>query len=108
MDKLKPCPFCGGMARFTAKQAYFRGKNGRGNVRLIWRVRVMCNKCRTMGPPVLTDVLPLYPDDSFINIWNFWATSYARGCQEEQPSDKAFRAAVEKAAEAWNRRNNDG
>ena len=79
MDKLKPCPFCGGEALdYSSKTVQCDyGYNRRE------RVCVYCEECNTYGPRVLTEKVRnhAYPRE-YVNI----------------------DMACEKAAEAWNRR----
>lgn len=55
MIELKPCPFCGGRAAVSFKDAGFGGQNYNGDKRLKYRVQVICNKCHARGKPITTD-----------------------------------------------------
>lgn len=95
--ELDSCPFCGGSARFTARRI-------RGSRRFSyefncvvarWRVRVICNKCHTMGSPETTELVRTYKH-----------IEYGQNGRGRWIDDKAV-PAFEKAAEKWNRRSNN-
>lgn len=92
--ELKPCPFCWGKAKFTARRiaGSKRYSPEINNMVARWRVRVICNKCRTMGSPATTELVVTYE----------WIV-YGKGRWIDEKAIPAF----EKAAEKWNRRAND-
>lgn len=93
MAELKPCPFCGGNGRLSAKDHLFGGYNGIGQSRREYLIRVICNRCKARGKPIATG----WVNSTNINSRgiNFYASH----------EDKAaIEAAREKAIEAWNRR----
>jgi hypothetical protein len=92
MPEIKPCPFCGGRGRVSAKDHLFGGYNGLGQGRREYLIRVICNKCKARGAPI--------------------ATGWVRACninsahhRYANPDDKrAIETAEAKAIDAWNRR----
>lgn len=99
MDKLKPCPFCGGKAKVSFKNHSFKGRNDFGDKKLKYRVQVICNRCRSRGKPIITDWL--------INP-NPWMSEWGNQGKATTPrmiaQTEAFKPYVEQAIEAWNRR----
>ena len=100
MMELKPCPFCGGKARLSFKDAEFYGQNCMGDKKLKYRFQVICNKCHGRGKPVKTDWL--------INP-NPWVSRYAasRKYGESEKVDamtEMLKPWADQAVEAWNRR----
>lgn len=57
MDEIKPkpCPFCGGRAKVSAREHIFGGFNGMGASRRKYKVRVICNRCMARGPSNLSE-----------------------------------------------------
>ena len=103
MSELKPCPFCGGKARLSFKDAEFGGKNYRGDRKVKYRFQVICNKCYSRGKPVKTDFL-INPSP-----WNsLWASRPLSATDIVLERTEMFRPWAEKAIEAWNRRVEDG
>lgn len=103
MDKLKPCPFCGGRGKINARQSKFCGMNHLGNKKLIWQIYVMCTKCHSRGRPIKTEPLKFYADDSGLNIGNFYCTEFWMGSGRGlMTATLNFEPYVEKAIEAWN------
>ncbi len=98
-DKLKPCPFCGGVARLSFKDVEFGGMNFRGDRKIKYRFQVICNKCHSRGKPVKTDFL-INP-----NPWNSRYSNRNHG--ESKVVDdmtETLKPWAEEAIEAWNRR----
>jgi Lar family restriction alleviation protein len=92
-NELKPCPFCGGEAKLSAKDHLFGGYNGVGQSRREYLIKAICNKCKARGPVFAT---------GWVN------TTY--DCYKQKESsvseqDKALLSAAEaKAISTWNRR----
>ena len=103
MAELKPCPFCGGAGKVSFKDHRFGGQNWRGDKKLSYRVQVICNKCKSRGRPVITD-MHINPNP-YISKWGNNYHASATKCQEQT---NLFEPYVEKAIEAWNRRATDG
>ena len=105
MAELKPCPFCGGKAKLSFKDAEFGGINFLGDRKIKYRFRVICNKCHSRGKPVKTDWL-INP-----NPWgSMWANCKSRRNQATDVVIKRtemVRPWAEEAIEAWNRRADD-
>lgn len=94
MEKLKPCPFCGGKARLTFKDLELKWGYGIDRARK-YRVQAICNRCYSRGRPVKTD---------FLLNCNPWHTDYAGCCYADARQTEMVRPWAEKAIEAWNRR----
>ena len=95
MAELKPCPFCGGKAKLSAKDHLFGGYNGLGQSRREYLIRAICNKCKSRGKPIPT---------GWVNC--IYALRYKPYTRTEDMV--AIKIAEEKAIEAWNRRAGDG
>lgn len=53
MDKLKPCPFCGGKkVRLNYRQTKYYGQNCFGAKKIKFTGYIVCNKCLSRGKPV--------------------------------------------------------
>lgn len=104
MDKIKSCPFCGGNGKVSFKDYRFIGKNYCGQKKLIYRVQVICNRCRSRGKPIITDVL--VNPNPYISEWG--------NCGDGKTTEKGkresdiFRQYVEEAVKAWNTRDVGG
>lgn len=97
---LKQCPFCGGKAKISFKDYRFYGFNGIGDKKNKYRIQVICNHCKSRGAPVVTDWL-INPEP-YITVWgNVKRYVDNEKCHAET---ERFRPYVEKAIEAWNRR----
>lgn len=83
MEELKPCPFCGGKAKISFRQGQFFGWNDFGDVKMRYRLQVICNRCHSRGKPINTQ----------------WLVNPKPHTHPEQ-----FTEYVEKATNAWNRR----
>lgn len=80
MDKLLPCPFCGGEGHISSREIRYRGMNGFGAKKIRTGMQVICGKCKARGGLAVDDVI------------------YAHG------QDKTLKHMEEEAIEAWNRR----
>lgn len=96
MDELKPCPFCNGNAKLSAKDHLFGGYNGAGDSRREYIIRIICNKCKARGPVVATGwVKATY-------------ASYKRSELHVSQDDRnAFSSAEDKATNLWNHRTSE-
>lgn len=106
MNKLKPCPFCGGKAKINARQARFCGKSYDGNVKISWAIYIKCNKCHSRGKPIRTmPIWMYYGEGGSRSVGNFYASKYwgTNGVGLQEAND-TFKPYVEEAIEAWNRR----
>lgn len=102
MEGLKPCPFCGGKARLSFKDAAFAGQNCLGDKKVQYRFQVICNKCHSRGKPVKTDFL-INP-----NPWgSLWANRQLPNTGVVAERTETLRPWAEKAIEAWNGRSYD-
>ena len=102
MEKLRPCPFCGGVGKISFKDYRFYGKNDLGDVKKKYRVQAICNRCRARGKPVITDWL-INPNP-YISKWgNCGDGTSPNGSKQTE----MFEPYVREAAEAWNRRHTD-
>ena len=99
MDKLKPCPFCGGEARLSFKDYAFYGQNYIGDKKKKYRVQVICNRCYSRGKPIVTGWL-INPDP--------YASIFVLGRKTNTfEQEEMFEPYVRRAIEAWNRRADD-
>lgn len=57
LEKIKPCPFCGGKASLSFRDVGFGGQNYLGDKKRKYRVQVICNKCKSRGKPITTDYI---------------------------------------------------
>ena len=78
MSDLKPCPFCGGEARFEQSQC---GATDKSSVSIRFSVR--CKKCHSTASSAYGEICMNLSSTGELNIWH---------------ND------LEKVAEAWNRR----
>lgn len=92
-ERIKPCPFCEGRAKISAKNNRFGGWNGKGECRREYLIKVICNKCKARGAPISTG----WVKTLFRRRDTFFAS---------QEDKEAFAIAEEKAIEAWNKRGN--
>lgn len=98
MNDLKPCPFCGGMAKLSFADVAFGGQNYIGEKRLKYRFQVICNRCHARGRPVVTDWL-INPNP-WISKWRDVRFDTERTAQETEK----VRPWAERAINEWNRR----
>ena len=99
MDEMELCPFCRGRGKVSFKDYRFVGYNGVGDVKKVYRVQVICNKCRSRGRPVITDAL-INPDPYISK----WGNNYSPNSIRSQEQTCLFEPYVERATNAWNRR----
>ena len=92
------CPHCKGSGKVSFKDHRFVGQNFRGDKKLVYRVQVICNKCRSRGKPVFTE--PLINPNPYLTKWgNCYADTDV--CNEET---NKFSEYVKAAILAWNTR----
>lgn len=110
MVELKRCPFCGGKPKISARQSGFFGENCFGNKKLEWTVYIKCNKCRSRGRPIKTEPIKLYEDErGRLASGNFYTTEFWLGPGRGlMTATLNFEPYVNRAIEAWNRRDGDG
>lgn len=95
---LLPCPFCRGKGKVSFKDYKFIGRNCCGDKKIVYRVQVICNKCRGRGKPVFTD--PLINPNPYITKWgNCYADTNI--CNKET---SVFLKYVKSAIRDWNTR----
>ena len=75
------CPHCRGNAKASFKDTRFIGQNIRGDKKLVYRVQVICNKCRSRGKPVFTE--PLINPNPYITKWGNCYHAESEVCKEE-------------------------
>lgn len=92
------CPHCKGNGKVSFKDHLFLGQNFRGEKKIIYRVQIICNKCRSRGKPIFTE--PLINPNPYITKWgNYYAETEA--CKKET---EKFLPYVSSAVESWNTR----
>ena len=95
---LAPCAHCGGNGKVSFKDHRFVGQNFRGDKKLVYRVQVICNKCRSRGKPIFTE--PLVNPNPYLTKWgNCYADTDI--CNEET---NKFSEYVKSAIHEWNTR----
>lgn len=94
-----PCPCCRGNGKVSFKDYKFCGQNYRGDKKLIYRVQVICNKCRSRGKPVFT--IPLINPNPYITKWGNCYYAGSDVCKEET---EKFLPYVMAAVAGWNTR----
>ena len=101
VEELKSCPFCGGNGKVSFRDYRFIGKNEFGDKKLVYRVQIICNKCRSRGKPIFTE--PIINPNPYLTKWGgfYVKTEYTK------KQTKIFAPYVNKAIEAWNRRAED-
>lgn len=93
-----PCPWCGCNGKVSFKNHRFCGQNYLGSKRIVYRIQVICNKCRSRGKPIFTE--PLINPNPYITKWG---NNYAEteSCRKET---ERFTPYVVHAVSAWNTR----
>lgn len=93
-----PCPHCEGKGKISFKDYMFVGQNFRGDKKLVYRIQVICNKCRSRGNPIFTE--PLVNPNPYITKWG---NNYAETeiCKKET---EVFLPYVLRAISGWNTR----
>ena len=96
MSELKPCPFCGGSAKLSAREAEYLGQLENDGVKVrTYFIQVICNHCKSRGKPVKT--IPIYGD--------LFPVVVGRDKTNEHYVDRLKKLiATEQAISAWNRR----
>lgn len=102
MEKLKPCPFCGGAGKISFKDYRFVGQNAKGDKKIVYRLQVICNKCRSRGKPIFTD--PLINPHPYVSMWGNTYSKESDVCKQQT---ELFQPYANEAIEAWNRRAKD-
>ena len=96
---LLPCPHCSGNGKVSFKDHRFVGANMRGDKKLVYRVQVICNKCRSRGKPVFTD--PLINPNPYLTKWGNCYCEKSEVCKAET---ERFLPYVMAAVSDWNTR----
>ena len=95
---LLPCPHCKGNGKVSFKDHKFVGQNFYGDKKLVYRVQVICNKCRSRGKPIFTE--PLVNPKPYLTKWgNCYIDTDI--CNEET---NKFSEYVKSAIHEWNTR----
>ena len=96
--ELLPCAHCKGNGKVSFKDYRFIGKNFKGDRKIVYRVQIICNKCRSRGKPIFTG--PLVNPNPYITKWgNCYADTDV--CNAET---YAFSGYVKAAISEWNTR----
>lgn len=93
------CPHCSGNGKVSFKDYRFVGQNFRGDKKLVYRVQVICNKCRSRGKPVFTE--PLINPNPYITKWGSCYHAESEVCKDET---EIFLPYVMAAVSEWNTR----
>lgn len=94
-----PCPCCGGKGKVSFKDYRFLGKNYMGDKKIIYRVQIICNRCKSRGKPIFTNAL-INPNP-YITKWGNCYYEQSDVCRKET---EAFYEYVKSAIFAWNTR----
>ena len=97
--ELLPCAHCKGNGKVSFKDYRFIGKNFKGDRKIVYRVQIICNKCRSRGKPIFTE--PLVNPNPYITKWGNCSCQDSEVCNEET---KRFSSYVEAAIREWNTR----
>lgn len=96
--ELLPCAHCKGNGKVSFKDYRFIGKNFKGDRKIVYRVQIICNKCRSRGKPIFTG--PLVNPNPYITKWgNCYADTDV--CNAET---NKFSGYVKAAISEWNTR----
>lgn len=96
--ELLPCAHCKGNGKVSFKDYRFIGKNFKGDRKIVYRVQIICNKCRSRGKPIFTE--PLINPNPYITKWgNCYADTDV--CNAET---NKFSGYVKAAISEWNTR----
>lgn len=94
-----PCPHCSGNGKVSFKDHRFVGQNMRGDKKLVYRVQVICNKCRSRGKPVFTE--PIINPNPYLTKWGNCYRAESNVCKDET---ERFSLYVMNAISEWNTR----
>lgn len=97
--ELLPCPHCKGKGKVSFKDHRFVGQNFKGDKRIVYRIQVICNKCRSRGKPIFTQ--PLINPNPYITKWGNCYYQESEVCNEKT---KRFYIYVKDAIREWNTR----
>ena len=97
--ELLPCAHCKGKGKVSFKDYRFIGKNFNGDRKIVYRVQIICNKCRSRGKPIFT--VPLVNPNPYITKWGNCYCKKSDVCNNET---KRFSIYVEAAIREWNAR----
>lgn len=97
--ELLPCAHCKGNGKVSFKDYRFIGKNFKGDRKIVYRVQIICNKCRSRGKPIFTE--PLINPNPYITKWGNCYYKQSDVCADET---KRFSIYVESAIREWNTR----
>lgn len=93
------CPHCNGNGKVSFKDYRFVGQNFYGDKKLVYRIQVICNKCRSRGKPIFTK--PLINPNPYLTKWGNCYSSCSDVSREET---KKFLPYVVAAISEWNTR----
>lgn len=102
MNKLKPCPFCGGNGKLSFAEVEFGGRNYIGDKKSKYRVQIICTRCHSRGMPIKTDLL-INCEPAVSN----WMNKRYEMPEIRHKQTEMLRPWVEIAIAAWNRRCSD-
>ena len=97
--ELLPCAHCKGKGKVSFKDYRFVGQNFKGDKKIVYRIQVICNKCRSRGKPIFTE--PLVNPNPYITRWGNCYCKESDVCNDET---KRFSVYVEAAILEWNTR----
>ena len=97
--ELLPCAHCKRNGKVSFKDYRFIGKNFKGDRKIVYRVQIICNKCRSRGKPIFTE--PLTNPNPYITKWGNRYYKQSDVCDDET---KRFSIYVGSAIREWNTR----